>query len=57
MSTSCRMWMSHFTHIQVFVGGLDANTGESDLKEYFGKFGAVAEVQIMVDPVLLYIYI
>eukprot|EP00277_Geminigera_cryophila_P047580 CAMPEP_0173071612 /NCGR_PEP_ID=MMETSP1102-20130122/9333_1 /TAXON_ID=49646 /ORGANISM="Geminigera sp., Strain Caron Lab Isolate" /LENGTH=273 /DNA_ID=CAMNT_0013940139 /DNA_START=89 /DNA_END=907 /DNA_ORIENTATION=+ len=35
---------------KVFVGGLDANTGEDDLKEYFGKFGAVAEVQIMVDP-------
>jgi len=57
MSKSCRLWMSRFTHIQVFVGGLDANTGEDDLKEYFGKFGEVAEVQIMVDPVLLYIYI
>ena len=34
---------------KVFVGGLSGESREEDVREYFAKFGALAEVQIMVD--------
>jgi len=35
---------------KMFVGGLSWQTTEEGLKEYFSKFGAVAEAMVMRDP-------
>jgi len=36
---------------KVFVGGIQHGTSDDDLREYFGKFGAVTEVVIMIDKI------
>lgn len=35
---------------KLFVGGLTRNTTESELKDYFGKFGEIESVSIKMDP-------
>ena len=34
---------------KIFVGGLDGATRDEDLKEYFAKYGPVAEASVMMD--------
>lgn len=34
---------------RIFVGGLRQEVEESDLREYFGKYGKVCKVELMVD--------
>lgn len=34
---------------KIFIGGLSPETNESDLSNYFGQFGAIAEVAIVAD--------
>ena len=34
---------------KIFVGGLDGKTTDAEMREYFSKFGPVAEAQIMMD--------
>ena len=35
---------------KIFIGGLSWETGETQLKEYFGKFGGVESVNLKVNP-------
>ncbi|EKX50144.1 hypothetical protein GUITHDRAFT_67277, partial [Guillardia theta CCMP2712] len=35
---------------KVFVGGIASTVTTQDLYEYFGKYGEVEDVQVMVDP-------
>lgn len=34
---------------KIFIGGLPPNTGEDDLRMYFGQYGTVAEVELLRD--------
>ena len=34
---------------KIFVGGLDGATRDEDLKEYFAKYGPIAEANVMMD--------
>ncbi|KAK3752721.1 hypothetical protein QZH41_018682, partial [Actinostola sp. cb2023] len=36
---------------KIFVGGLSTNTTEEDMRTYFGKFGTITEVMLMIDRV------
>ena len=36
---------------KVFIGGLDYQMTDNDLKHYFSKYGEVKEYQIIRDPV------
>ena len=35
---------------KMFVGGLPQDVSQDDLQEYFGQFGELESVQIMMDP-------
>lgn len=34
----------------MFIGGLNWDTTEDNLREYFGKYGTVTDLKIMKDP-------
>ena len=34
----------------MFVGGLPQDVSQDDLKDYFGQFGELESVQIVMDP-------
>ena len=34
---------------RIFVGGLRQEVDESDLREYFGKYGTVRKIEVMMD--------
>ena len=36
--------IQYFICLQIFVGGLDPNTSEDTIKEYFGQFGNIVEM-------------
>lgn len=39
----------HTTRCKLFVGGLPAQCGEAEFKDYFQSFGEVVEAQVMID--------
>ena len=32
---------------KIFIGGLDPNTSESDIREYFGQYGTVISLSLL----------
>ena len=42
--------MCTFCFRKMFIGGLSWQTTPEGLKEYFSKFGEIAEVMVMKDP-------
>ncbi len=35
---------------KIFIGGLTFDTGDTQLKEYFGKFGEVESANVKINP-------
>jgi len=38
-------------HGKIFVGGLDAEVTDEEIREYFGKFGTIMEVELPMDRI------
>ena len=49
-SSSGRSTPSDLPHNKLFVGGLSWQTSADKLREYFGQYGTIIDVQVLKDP-------
>ena len=49
-SSSGRSTPTDLPHNKLFVGGLSWQTSADKLREYFGQYGTIIDVQVLKDP-------
>ena len=49
-SSSGRSTPTDLPHNKLFVGGLSWQTSAEKLREYFGQYGTIIDVQVLKDP-------